>query len=185
LYSLQSSAIVLLLLVSVFDAHSIKLLLITVLTLVVKVILAPIFFTRLVKRHELKFTANTYANVPETLAVIVAILILASSHIFDPLTNLVPAHHPHLVLALAAMLTSIFLMVNRKGALSQVVGVLSLENTIVAFAILAGLEQSAALQAGVIFDIAVWLIVAVTMLLLVYRHHGSLDVTKMKKLRDE
>lgn len=186
MYGLQSLSVVGLLVASVVGASSVSvpLLIIVALTFLVKVVLAPIFFVRLVNRHELKFAASTYANVPETLAVIVGILVLAGSSLFTPLTSIVPGNQEFLVIALAVMLGSILLMVNRKGALSQVVGVLSLENSIVAFAILAGLEQSAALQAGVIFDVSVWVIVAVTMVSLVYRHHGSLDISKMKKLRD-
>lgn len=184
LYGLQSLAVVMLLAAAFLHDQSWPLLAIVILTLTVKVILAPLFFMRLIKQHELKFSANTYTNTTETFAAVAGILILAGSGIFDPLTSLVPGNHAFLVLALTAMLTSILLMVNRKGALSQVVGVLSLENCIVAFAILAGLEQSVALQVGVIFDVSVWVIVAATMVSLVYRHHGSLDVSVMKKLKD-
>lgn len=184
MYAVQSLAVVSLLFGSFLQDHSWPILAIALLTLAVKVILAPLFFARLIKRHDLKFSASTYANTAETFTLVAGIIVLVGSGLFDPLTNLVPDHHGYLVIALGAMLTSLLLMVNRKGALSQVVGVLSLENCIVAFAILAGLEQSVALQAGVIFDVSVWVIVAVTMLSLVYRHHGSLDVSAMKKLKD-
>ena len=185
LYAVQSLAVVLLLVASFFHNHSTALLIIIALTLVVKVVLAPWFFLRLIKRHDLKFAATTYANTSETFAVLAGILILVGSGILDSLTNIVPGNSVYLVVALSGIFASILLMVNRKGALSQVVGVLSLENCIVAFAILAGLEQSVALQAGVIFDVSIWLIIAVTMVSLVYSHHGSLDVSIMKKLQDD
>jgi hydrogenase-4 membrane subunit HyfE len=75
-------------------------------------------------------------------------------------------------------------MVNRKGTLSQMVGVLSLENSIVVFALLASLEQSAVLQTGIIFDVCVWMIIAIVLVSMVYRHTQSFDTTNMKKLRD-
>jgi len=68
--------------------------------------------------------------------------------------------------------------------LSQIIGILSLENTIVAFTIFAGLEQSASLQIGIIFDIFVWLIIATVFVSMIYKHFGSLDVTSMKTLKD-
>ena len=73
---------------------------------------------------------------------------------------------------------------NRKGAISQITGILSLENSIVAFGIVAGLEQSLALQLGIVFDVFVWLIIAIAFVSVVYRKIGSLDVTNMRKLRD-
>ena len=93
-------------------------------------------------------------------------------------------NHQYVVIALWLVFASVLLMANRKGALSQATGVLSLENSIVVFGIFTGLEQSAMLQMGVLFDVFVWLVIAMVMVSLVYKHTGSLDVTKMKDLRD-
>ena len=183
LYAVQSLAVVALLAYPLFGHFSAALLAVAVLTLLVKVVAAPLFFMRLVRRHDIKLTAKTYANVPATIALIVLILVLAGSGIFAPVTDIVPENRDFLKFALAAIFVSLLLMINRRGALSQIVGVLSLENAIVAFAVLAGLEQSAVLQAGIIFDITMWLVVAVTMVSLVYRHHGSLDISKLKRLK--
>jgi hydrogenase-4 membrane subunit HyfE len=184
LYGLQSFAVVSLLVLSLLQHVSVELALITTMTLAVKVILAPTFFMRLIKRHQLKFAVSTYANVPATLFAVTLTLLLAASAACAPLTNIVPAYHGYLVLTLFSLFASILLMANRKGVLSQAVGVLSLENSIVAFAIFAGLEQSAILQLGIMFDIMVWMIIAVVMVAMVFRHTGSLDVTNMKNLRD-
>ena len=183
LYAFQSLAIVSMLGVSLWEHRSIPLLIVAAVMLVVKVILAPAFFVRLINRHKLKFSASTYANAPEIMAGIALILLLVSSDIFRPLTNIVPANHAYLVLSLSALFTSILLMVNRKGALSQAVGVLSIENSIVAFAIFAGLEHSAMFELGILFDVFVWLIIAIVFVSMMYRHFGSIDVTKMKHLK--
>jgi len=184
LYGLQSFAIVILLFVSYREKASIALLLIAVLTFVVKVALAPSFFARLIRRHELKFTASSYANLPVTLVVITLLVFLVNSSVFAPLTAIVPAHQAYTAIAVSTMLISVFLMINRKGVLSQMIGILSLENSIVAFAIAAGLEQSPVLQIGIIFDVFVWLIIAETFVAMVYRHTGSIDVTNMRNLKD-
>jgi hydrogenase-4 component E len=184
LYAIQSLAIVCLLLDSFVRERSMPLLLVALLTLLVKVIVAPVFLDRLIMRHKLKFAVSTYTNIPGALLSVTLILLLVSSHIFAPLTNLVPVNHGYLVLSLSMLFSSILLMVNRRGALSQVIGVLSIENSIVAFGTFAGLEQSAALQAGIVFDVFVWSIIAVVMISMVYRHTGSLDVTNLKDLKD-
>lgn len=184
LYGLQSAAIVALMASSIGGDASILLLGVAAVMLIVKVILAPAFFLRLIRRHKIKFSASTYLHTPMTLAIIALIVAIAYSGIFAPLTNIVPSNQTYLALALASMLTSIFLMINRRGAMTQMVGILSLENSIVAFSVLAGLEQSPALQLGIMFDIFVWMVIANVFLSMIYRHFGTLDVNMMKHLKD-
>jgi len=65
-----------------------------------------------------------------------------------------------LLLSVATIMISLFLIINRKGALSQMLGILSLENGIVSFALFAGLEQNPGLQLGITFNILIWIIIA-------------------------
>lgn len=183
-YEIQSLAIVAILFYSFFETKSFPLLFVALLALTVKGILAPIFFVKLIKKHELTFLVSTYVNTPLTLIIIAVLTAVANSDTFAPLTNIIPANQILLSFALSTMILSLFLIVNRKGALSQIIGILSLENTIVAFTIFAGLEQSASLQIGIIFDIFVWLIIATVFVSMIYKHFGSLDVTSMKTLKD-
>ncbi len=183
LYSMQSFAIIVLLVAALLQNSSLELLLIAAVTLGVKVIFAPIFFSKLIRRHKIKFESHTYANVPETLFALTALFLLINTQIFAPIINIAGDSREYLVLALWLIFASVLLMANRKGALSQATGVLSLENSIVAFGIFAGLEQSAALQMGILFDVSVWLVIAIVMVSMIYKHIGSLDVTKMKDLR--
>lgn len=183
-YGIQSFAIVLILLHSFLETGSLLWLLITVVVLIVKVILAPIFFVRLIRKHALKFSASTYLTLPLTLIFIALLATIAYAPILSPLTSIVPSHHTLLSLALASMFLSLFVIINRKGALSQIIGILSLENSIVVFATFAGLEQSPGLQAGILFDIAVWVIIATVFIAMLYKHFGTLNVTAMKHLTD-
>jgi len=138
----------------------------------------------LIKKHELTFTVSSYLNMPITLISIAVITGIAHSNKFLPLTSIIPEHQPLLALALSSILLSFFLIVNRKGALSQIVGILTFENSIVAFTLFAGLEQSIALQMGIIFDIFVWLIISTVFISMIYKHFRTLDVTIMRHLRD-
>lgn len=183
-YSIQSLAITAIIFNSYWETNNPLLLIIVLLTMIVKVIMAPVFFTNLIKKHKLTFAVNSYLNLPITLISIASITGIAHSDKFLPLTTIIPAHQALLALALSALLVSFFLIVNRKGALSQIIGVLTFENSIVAFAIFAGLEQSIALQMGIIFDIFVWLIISTVFISMIYKHFKSLDVTIMRHLRD-
>ncbi len=183
-YGVQSLAVVLLLVHSFLETKDVSILIIAALLLIVKVILAPTYFLRLIRKHEFKSLVSTYVNLPLTLIIVTILTAIANAKVFGPLINHIPANQQYLSLSLAALFISLFLIVNRKGALSQIVGILSLENSIVAFALFAGLEQSPALQLGVIFDIAVWIIIAAVFITLVYKHFGTLDVTEMRHLKE-
>jgi len=183
-YGLQSLMISVMLFSSFFETSNVSLLFIALLVFIVKVILAPVFFIKLIRQHALMFSVSTYLNTPLTLIIIVTLTFVAHSTKFAPLTGIIPANQALLSLALASMFLSLFLIINRKGALSQIIGILSLENSIVAFTIFAGLEQSPMLQLGIMFNIFIWLIIATIFISMIYRHFGTLNVTTMNNLKD-
>jgi hydrogenase-4 component E len=185
LYIAQSSAIAALLLLASFEHLSPLLALAILSTLAVKLVIAPFFFFRLIRRHQLKFSVSTYLNTPLSLSVIAVLVALVQTSIFKPLAALAPSGQTLLVTtSIATILISLFLIINRKGALSQMIGILSLENGIVAFALFAGLEQSAALQLGITFNILIWVVIATIFATMIFRHYGSLDVSEMKELTE-
>lgn len=183
-YSLQSLMVVAILMGSFIETNNIFLGIVIIIMLGVKVILAPIFFIRLIKKHKLIFSSTTYLNTPLSLIIIAMLSFLAFSNRLMPLTNIIPANHALLSLALSSLFISIFLLINNRGALSQIIGILSLENSIVVFSIFAGLEQSPGFQLGIIFNIFIWLIIATVFMSMILKHFGSLDITAMNKLKD-
>lgn len=185
LYMAQSFIVTILLFSSFVKDLSFILLLVAVLIFGIKVVIAPYFFFGLIKKHQLKFSSSTYLNSPTALIVLAVLTAVTYSHLFRPLAVISPYNENSLLLAVATMFVSIFLMINRKGALSQMIGVLSLENGIVSFVFFAGLEQSPGLEIGILFDILVWVIIATVFASMIYKQFGSLDVSVMKNLKEE
>ncbi len=184
MYGVQSFAIALILTGLFFETGAVSMLFSAFLILLIKVILAPWFFLKSIRKHNLHFSASTFMNAPVTVVAIAFLTTLAFSDFFRPLTTIVPAHDKSLALSLAVLFISFLLIINRKGVLSQMIGILSLENGILSFAVMGGLEQSFILQAGVMFDIIVWLIIASIFLSMIYKHFHTLDVTKMRSLHE-
>ena len=183
LYATQSAAVAALLFLSA-DRATALLPAIVGATILVKVIFAPTFFLRLIKKHQLTFSASTYLNAPLTLLSIGILLALAKI-LFTPLVLALAPDRPYpMILSLAGILISLLLLANRKGALSQMIGVLSLENNIVSFALLSGLEQSASLELGILFILCIWIVIATVFAAMMYKHFGSLDVSAMKELTE-
>lgn len=185
LYVIQSLIITITLFYSSFKELSLLFIIVAMLTFLVKVVIAPYFFLKLIKKDRLQFSASTYLNSPMTLVVLALLTVFSYSRFFRPLTILAPNNENALLLGLAMIFISIFLIINRKGVLSQVVGILSLENAIVSFASLAGLETAAGPQIGILFDLLVWIITATIFVSMIYQHFGSIDVSKMERLKEE
>ena len=184
LYIAQSAAVSLLLLLPAIEESS-KLLIIAIAsTIAVKLFIAPYFFFGLVRKHRLKFSVSTYLNTPITLLVIAVLVALTRTEVFLPLGHLASDGNNLLLLDVATIMISLFLSINRRGALSQMLGILSLENGIVSFALSAGLEQNPGLQLGITFNILIWIIIATVFISMMFRQFGSLDVTTMKKLTE-
>jgi hydrogenase-4 component E len=183
-YAVQSLAVVLLLFRSFLATGSLSMLLTVILVLAIKVFLALHLFSNFVKKYKPGVSATAYLNLPLTLIVVAALSAFAHSRVFAPLAAIVPENAALLSLGIAGMLISLLLMVNRKGILSQIIGVLSLENSIVVFGLFAGLEQSAILQIGIMFNILVWLIITSIFSSMIYRHFGALETAEMTSLKE-
>ncbi|MBI4250039.1 hypothetical protein HY622_00410 [Candidatus Uhrbacteria bacterium] len=185
LYSLQSFIISILLFSATLREASLLLLGVAVATFFIKVIVAPYFFFRLIKKIRLHFLVSTYLNGPLILIVLALLTTFSHSQYFKPLTILAPGNENALLLTVGMIFISVFLIINRKGALSQMVGVLSLENAIVSFAFLAGLEQAPGPQLGIIFEIALWVVIATVFASMIYQQFGSLNVAAMVELKED
>lgn len=184
IYILQSLAIGGLLLISLLSDFSGLLLTAVICTVVVKGIIAPYFFFKLIRKNQLQFSASTYLNTPLTLLSVALIVVLVRMIFVKSLQSFVGIDANLLLLALSTIFVSVFVLINRKGALSQILGILSLENSIVSFALFAGLEQSPALQFGITFDILIWVMIASVFVTMIYKQFGTLDVTSMKNLTE-
>lgn len=162
-----------------------SLIIVALLTLGIKTVVAPIFFSRLIRQYGARFTVNNYLSTPLTLVVLMALVFFSYSPVFGPLGMLMPEGPGLLPVNLAIILMSIFMLINRRGAFSQMVGILSLENGILLLASFVGIRQSVALEMGIIFDIVIWMIIAQVFIAMMYRQFGSLNVTQMKHLIEE
>lgn len=183
-YVFQSIAVSVMLFALSYTEHSFSLFFSAFLSLIVKAYLAPKFFYRLIDNQKINISASAYLSTPLTLLITMIIVLLANSAVFRPLVALTQETQQVIAIALGGILSSLFLTINRRGALSQIIGILSLENAIVSFGSLIGIKQELGLELGVIFDISVWMIIAAVFTTIVYRHFGTLNITEIKHLKD-
>ncbi|MDQ5976555.1 MAG: hydrogenase-4 component [Patescibacteria group bacterium] len=150
----------------------------------VKVIIAPAFFGKILRKLSGSSSTNNYLSTPMTLLVLTGLVLFSFSKVFLPLSAIYPQAFVSVALNIALVFISIFLLINRRGVFAQMVGMLSLENSIVLFAAFFGLRHPLPLEIGMIFDIVIWMVIASFFLGMIYRQFGTLSTADMKRLTE-
>lgn len=184
LYALQSLAVAGTLFLLGFLGDEWSLMVVAVITLIIKALLAPVFFGRVLRKLSAASSTTNYLNTPLTLLVLTGLVMFAYSGVFVPLGALYPQAFVSVALNIALVFISIFLLINRRGVFTQMVGVLSLENSIVLFAAFFGLRHPLPLEIGALFDIVIWMVIASVFMNMIYRQFGTLSTADMKGLTE-
>lgn len=188
LYLLQSLMLAFFLGTTAYVEKDMLLVLPAVLALLVKVILAPYFFLRFIKRSKEYFTSRTYLGIPFSLFAILLLSLFLSTRTFPLLATMSAGGAfplEYMPFYVFGMFLSLFLIVNHKDMLAQIIGILSLENWIVFAGIAVGVRQSLALELGITFDIAVWILIVTIFVSMLHRTSGSMNVAKLTHLKEQ
>ena len=158
------------------------------LILSVKGVVLPILLERLVARVGIRQEIEPLINVPLSVLISGCLTLVAyvvAESFYHPEEAVTPAAlgHNALAVAIALFLIGFFMMLNRRKALTQVLGLLSMENGLFLAAISLTYGMPLVVEFGIFFD----LLVAVMVLgVLVYRigeAFDSMDVSKLRRLR--
>lgn len=183
LYLLQSLAVVGLVLSSSIEEKHLSVFIVGIVILLIKGIAAPLFFSRFITREQRELRAETYLNLPVTLGVMLGLMMFVRSAYLAPLLAFFPANSMAMTLVISGIFISLFLIVNRRGVLAQLIGILSFENGLVAFSTLSGTIHSFIIEAWILFDILLWIIIAIILSRFVHDHFGTHDTRKMSILK--
>jgi hydrogenase-4 component E len=155
------------------------------LTLAFKAVLLPIMLERLVTKIEIRQEIQPYLNVP--ISVIISggltLLAYAVAESFQRPEETARLGHNTLAVAISLFLIGFFMMVNRRKALTQVLGLLSLENGLLLAAISLTYGMPLIVEIGIFFDV---LVAALLLAILIYRIRetfDSMDVSRLSRLR--
>lgn len=156
--------------------------LIGAIVLIVKVIAIPYALFRIVDR--LKAPREVISSTTSAQSVFgSAALILLSFLVVQPYVRAFGIDESLLAAAIAVVLTGAFLMVSRKKALMQVIGLLVLENGIFLAALITTFGMPLVVEIGIFFDLLMGVFL---MGLFVFRIRDTfehLDVSRLRRLR--
>ena len=182
LFSLQSAVITAEVLATAFQEQLPEAYVVGVLVFVIKVVTIPRAFFLLADK--LKTVRDVKASTTPTQSVFIAAAIIylsyAAVHSYGQ-----SMHVPDdaLAAAVSLILTGAFLMVSRKKALMQMLGLLVLENGIFLAALTTTFGMPLVIEIGVFFDILIGLLLMGIFTFRISDTFDHLDVSKLRRLR--
>ncbi len=168
--------------------HAPHIYVVAALTLILKAILLPLFLERLVKKIEIRQEIEPFVNVPISVIVsgflaLLGYVVAESFHRPEEAIGAASLGHNTLAVAIGLFLIGFFMMVNRKKALTQVLGLLCLENGLYLAAISLTYGMPLIVEVGIFFDA---LVATLLLGILIYRIRetfDSMDVSRLSRLR--
>lgn len=154
-------------------------------TLLLKVLLLPWLLHRLIRKLDIKWDVETLINIPTTMLVGIALVIFAFN-LAAPISQLSQGITRGLIgIALASVLLSLLMMLTRRKAVSQVVGFLSMENSLFFAATSATQGMPLVVEFGIALDVLVATFIFGIFFFQIRETFDSLDIANMENLKDD
>ena len=183
LFALQSLLLAAIAAVAAYAYGAWHLLVIVGLTLLGKVIFLPWLLTRLVRRIKIEQEVRPFVNMPASMLLCGALTVLAAV-VARPFTSLERLGSNTLAVALTLLLTGLFLMCNRRKAITQVLALLTTENGVMLAAIaLTTYGMPLVVEMAVFFDVVVGVMVLGLLVFRIRESFDSMDVSKLNELK--
>jgi hydrogenase-4 component E len=169
-------------LVAYFSGHR-ELYWVAGLLIAIKAVGIPALLRRMVRRFGSERETTPYVNTATSL-LIGGLLVLLAYVVMRPLVELsaLPTR-AGMPLALGLVFVSLFVIVSRKRALTQVIGFLMLENGIALLAVLGTYGIPLIVEIGVFLDVLMGFLVMQIFVYQIHETFDSLDVERLNRLR--
>lgn len=159
------------------------------LTLILKAGLLPWFLERLVQRIGIRREIEPLINAPLSILIsgcltLVGYVVAQSFYHPEETSARAALGHNTLAVAIALFLIGFFTMLNRRKALTQVLGLLSLENGLFLAAISLTYGVPLIVELGILFDALIAVMILGILVFRIRETFDSMDVSKLRKLRE-
>ncbi len=154
------------------------------LTLVLKVIVLPWILHRLIIQLNIKWDVETLINIPATMLVGIALVVLAFN-LALPISQLAGTiTRSTLGIAIAIVMLSFLMMLTRRKAVPQVIGFLAMENGLFFAATSTNYGMPMVVELGVALDVLISVLILGIFFFQVRETFDSLDLKHMEKLKE-
>ena len=156
---------------------------IAVLTIIGKVLLLPRLLNRLVRRINIIQEIEPLLNAPTSMLICGGLTLLGYI-VARPFTTLEKLGNNTLAIAITLLLTGFFLMFNRRKAITQVLGLLTVENGVMLAAVaLTTYGMPLVVELGIFFDVMVAVMVLGILVYRIRESFASMDTSKLSQLK--
>jgi hydrogenase-4 component E len=155
------------------------------LTLALKVVLLPLILHRLIDRLNVRWDIETLINIPTTMLVGIALVIVAFNLALPISQFATTITRSTLGIAIASVLLSFLMMITRRKAVPQVIGFLAMENGLFFAATSATYGMPMVVELGIALDILVATFIFGIFFFHIRETFDSLDIHHMEKLKEE
>ncbi len=167
-----------------FHQHDVGLMVVAALVLGAKAVVVPTLITRVVSHDPASRETQPLVNVPSSLVAAGGLTFLAFAATRS-VTALVPTTAGRLIpIGLAAMLVGFFALVTRRKAVSQIVGILLVDNGIALVAFLATAGVPLIVELGASLDVLLAVVVLQVLATQLRSRLGVFDLDQLSELHD-
>lgn len=178
-YALHSFLLALITVGTAFYHHVYHVLISAALTLILKTIVIPQIFYRMIRRLGIRRDVETYLNIPLSL-IFSTLLVFISFYGVGNLRAIKPPLSQEFVsIAVATLFLGMFMMTTRKKALTQVLGLLLIENGLFLLGVTTTFGMPLLVEIGILFDV---LVGAIIMGVFVFKIRGAFEGLDMDQL---
>jgi hydrogenase-4 component E len=183
LFAVQSVALAILAAVVAAFTGSIELAGVALAIVLLKVFIIPRVLNRAVVKIGLQPAALPYLGTPATLVVCGSLVVIAF-YVMAPVAASNPLPTAEAIpIAFAGVLIGFFVMVNRRRALTQILGFLMLENSIFLLALLATYGVPFIVEIGVFLDLLVAVLIMEVFIYRIKENFESIEVDRLGRLK--
>lgn len=184
LYAMQGLAVVGATTVVAYATHQPHLYFSAALTLILKVLVIPAILYRLIKRLDVRWDVETLINIPSTMLAGIVMVVFAFN-LSMPVSRLSTSISPGtLGIAMACVLLSFMMMITRSKAVPQVIGFLSMENSLFFAATSATQGMPMVVELGIALDVLVGVFILGVFMFQIREQFESLDISHLENLKD-
>ncbi len=159
-----------------------------ILTLAIKAVIIPKVLLRVTKGLSGQLSDfNPYVSVRSSIIISAILVILAYALVQEMFANsrLDSVARAYLPVALSLFFIGLFVMVSRRIALNQIIGLLIIENGLFLFTVSLTHGLPLLIEVGIFADILAGIIISGILLSRISQTFDSLDVGKIEQLRDD
>ena len=187
LFALQSFLLGVVAFLVVLGYGETHILIAAVLTIAVKAIAIPVVLSRVIERIHVRKEVDFSINIPASLLLCGGMVILADSvahSILDAQRSDAPAVSRVLSVSIAMMLNGLFIMMTRKKAITQIVGLLTMENGVFLSGLSITYGMPLIVEVGIFFDILVAVLILGVFIFRINKTFESISIDSLRSLRE-